>query len=652
MSTLAPSPSRPSLFEGLGLLNDFSWRRVLGHDDTYTGLLLWGIRLSLILLFTTPLIVTTSTVFPFIVGKAVWSRSLIEIAVGLYVLLAIRSPEYRPRRSILLALMSAHLLALLIAAYFGSSFNLSLWSSYERMGGLIDLTHWFALVGVLAFTVKGLREWKILIGIYLAISWIPIFVALTESFGYQVTGYVPIGRSAGRIGGMSGNPAFLGGQMMINAMLGLALLIDIGRSRANYRISPSAVYGAFLAITVLASLWVLVETGTRGSAAGLMAGLATAAGLFALFSGRSRVRIPILAAGFAVPVVIILLFVGRDTAMVQNLAERNHMVNRFVTLSLESENIQSRVAGLRIASEAFAERPLTGWGGENFEVPFQQLQLEGDFTEESPNLDRAHNKLLDLLATSGLIGFSTYIVMWGWLGLMSWRRVRRESENRHLHVLMAGGLVALFIHNLFLFDTSTTLLPFALVAGWAVVGERGVGIIEPNEGRPSRIPVVIRRATSYAAPVVVAVVVIVLIYGMNFRIFRAAQLITETGSSVEEVVENLDHFPPLSPFGRERLLNVMSDRWERLDPGEQIRLFPILVEQGEKALDAEPDNMALHFAVANLYRTVAGGSQDLLDQARFYTDIGVELGPNTRYAELAIDAQEEAEAGATPGNPG
>jgi hypothetical protein len=57
------------------------------RDDIATNALIWGIRVGLVLLFITPVIVTTSTVFPFIVGKAVWSRSLIEIIVGLYVLL-------------------------------------------------------------------------------------------------------------------------------------------------------------------------------------------------------------------------------------------------------------------------------------------------------------------------------------------------------------------------------------------------------------------------------------------------------------------------------------------------------------------------------------------------------------------------------------
>jgi hypothetical protein len=106
---------------GFGAIGDFSSRRVLGQDGAVSGLQLWGIRLGLLLLFATPLVVTTSTVFSFIVGKAVWSRSLIEIIGGLYVLLAIRASSYRPHASAL----TGHLLALLVAGYFGSSLNVA-----------------------------------------------------------------------------------------------------------------------------------------------------------------------------------------------------------------------------------------------------------------------------------------------------------------------------------------------------------------------------------------------------------------------------------------------------------------------------------------------------------------------------------------------
>ena len=51
------------------------------------------------LLLLTPFIVTPATVYPFVVGKALWSRSLIEVAFALWAVLALIHTDYRPPRS-------------------------------------------------------------------------------------------------------------------------------------------------------------------------------------------------------------------------------------------------------------------------------------------------------------------------------------------------------------------------------------------------------------------------------------------------------------------------------------------------------------------------------------------------------------------------
>ena len=614
------------------------------RNDVATSALLWGIRLGIVLLFLTPAIVTTSTVFPFIVGKAVWYRSLIEIIVGLYVLLAVRAPKFRPFRNLLVLFFGLHLAALIVAGYFGSSFNLSFWSSYERMGGILDTAHWVALVGVLVFTVRGLREWKILVGLYLAVSWIPTGFALIEIFGIPFPGNIPTGFSPGRIAGLAGNPTFLSGQMMINAMLALAFFVDAIRSYTTTRRTEVLAIAGLSALTAAVSLWVLSETGTRGSMIGLFAGLMGAVGVYAMFSRRSRVRLVLTITGAAVPIALVLLFVGRDTAAVQELAARNTMVDRIVGISLDGGGFESRTAGLRIAGRAFLARPVTGWGGENFEVPYQRYQRAGEFPESAPILDRAHNKPLDLLATSGFIGFATYMTFWGWLGFLGLRRIRSEPENSHFHALIAGALVALFINNLFLFDTPTTLLVLALLATWTMVGQRQPVAREGTGSGVRWLPEPVRQPAMWALPVVVGIVVVVGVYGINWRIYKGAQLITETGSSVEEVIENIDHFPPLGTFARERLLNVMSTLWTTLDPDNRASIVPTMGEQADIALAAEPDNMQLHFAVARFYRTVASDSNDLLARARVHTDKGVSLGPNTESAARALREQTEAES--------
>jgi hypothetical protein len=473
-------------------------------------------------------------------------------------------------------------------------------------------------------------------------------IAVAERFDYQWVGYIDFDRSLGRIGGSAGNPAFLAGQMLVNSMLSAALFAGGFRSTLrSRRFMPMALL-VFYGVTALVSLWTLTETGTRGSMAGLLAGMAVIIGLYALFTDRRRVRILAISIGVAVPAAVILLFVGRDTAFVGDLAARNSFVQRVVSTSFNGESFGHRAIGLRIAGQAFAARPIAGWGGENFEVAYQRYRREGEISERTPLLDRAHNKPLDLLATSGLIGFTTYMAMWGWIGFLAFRRVRDDPDERLLHATVSGALVALFIHNLFLFDTATTLLVFSLFTVWAAAGERRR---KPDElpGRSwVRLPTGASRTLRWAAPVLVGIVVVAGVYGINWRIYRAAQLFHETGSTVEEVAGNLDHFPPLATFGRERLLNVMSDRWEELDPFERPFMIPELEKQAKIALAAEPNNMELHLAVARFYRAASVNEPEFIERARFHTHRASELGPETPSTFLALETQEMLESGIWP----
>ena len=61
-------------------------------------LLVIGVKLGIFLVLFMPLIVTTDTLFPFIVGKALYARGIIQIVFGMWLILAVKFPAYRPSR--------------------------------------------------------------------------------------------------------------------------------------------------------------------------------------------------------------------------------------------------------------------------------------------------------------------------------------------------------------------------------------------------------------------------------------------------------------------------------------------------------------------------------------------------------------------------
>ena len=66
--------------------------------------LLWGVRAGLALLLLTPFVISENTVYPFVVGKALYARMLIEVVFALWAALACLNPAFRPPRSVPAAL--------------------------------------------------------------------------------------------------------------------------------------------------------------------------------------------------------------------------------------------------------------------------------------------------------------------------------------------------------------------------------------------------------------------------------------------------------------------------------------------------------------------------------------------------------------------
>ena len=74
----------------------------------------FGIMVSIFLLLLMPFIVSKDTIFPYTIGKALYSRSLIEVSVGMWLLLIWVSPKHIPPKSFVLW----SLLACLVVAIF------------------------------------------------------------------------------------------------------------------------------------------------------------------------------------------------------------------------------------------------------------------------------------------------------------------------------------------------------------------------------------------------------------------------------------------------------------------------------------------------------------------------------------------------------
>ena len=171
----------------------------------------------------TPLVVGIDIIYPFVTGKALYSRALIALAFAAWAVLALAGPAWRPPRSTLLVLVGLGLLVAAVAAVFGVSPQFSFWSNYGRMEGLLDLAHWGAFAVMAASMFRTRRDWAWVLGIGLAVGLAVAAAALAQALA---PGLLPLRvlRPGEQAYGTLGNPAYLGACMQATALLAAGCL--------------------------------------------------------------------------------------------------------------------------------------------------------------------------------------------------------------------------------------------------------------------------------------------------------------------------------------------------------------------------------------------------------------------------------------------
>ena len=180
-----------------------------------------------------------------------------------------------------------------LAGAAGAGFQRSLWSSYERMQGVVDLLHWFAFFTVLVSVLHTPRAWRRLLALNLAAGTVLVLLVIARSLELDLPFYGDLPeRHRPRFAGPLGNPVFLGAYLSVNAVmaLGFAAAAALGRDAGRGAASPAGRWSAaaLWAAAAALQLWGLVLAGSAGAFAGLLAGLAFAgAGLAVLAPGAA-----------------------------------------------------------------------------------------------------------------------------------------------------------------------------------------------------------------------------------------------------------------------------------------------------------------------------------------------------------------------------
>lgn len=532
---------------------------------TLNKFLRWTAIASVFSLCVVPFIVSESLFFPYIVGKNIFFRVMVEIGFAAWLLLALRDSSARPRLSSLLWSFVAFTGVMGLATIFGENSWKSFFSNFERMEGYITVLHLFAYFVVASTVLNTEKIWTRFLQTSIGASLVVSAHGLFQLFGVSA-----INQGGNRLDATLGNAIYLAVYMLFNMFFAAILF---ARDRALWK---RIVYGAVILIQFV----VLYNTGTRGTVFGLLAGTLVTSALVALFE-RSDKRRRVIAAviiGAAVAVVGAFLVV-RNTAFVRE----SPVLSRFASISFEG---QGRSYIWPMAIEGFKEKPVLGWGQENFNYVFNANYNPAMFGQEQW-FDRAHNVFLDWLIAGGLLGLIAYLALYASGVWLLWKKTTDVSFLEK--ALLTGLGTAYFVHSLFVFDNITSYLSFVSVL--AFIHFRSTRLAHPVASKAPELGGV----SAKTAGVLVLVLLSFSVSFFNWKAYAAGRSLLEglRAISVDPVNPQLalDSFKAsldLNTVGRAETIERLVEAAQKVNTsGAPIAVRQGYYEMGRDALEAQ-----------------------------------------------------------------
>ncbi len=546
-------------------------------------------------LFVTPFIaffVPYSMFFPFISGKNFLFRILIELIGACWLLLCIRDRSYWPRRSWIMYAAGAFLAVLAVADIFGANFSRSLWSNYERMEGLITHIHLFAYFVILG-SVLGtaqLRErsehlWYAFLHTTIGASVLMALFALL-----QVSGKLAINQGSVRVDGTLGNAAYMAIYLVFHIFF--IAYFALRRGTPQYLRWTYGIIALFEGV-------MLYFTATRGAIIGLVLGVIVFAGIYLIKEKHSHFG-RTCAKGFlgAVLIVVLGFLAVQKTAFVKN----SPVLSRF-TVSELLHTVSIRSTLWHMAYEGWKERPVLGWGQDNFNLIFNQ-QYDPALYGQEQWFDRAHNVFFDWLTAAGLLGLLAYLALYG-AGVRAVWRAREEDISSAGKAVLIGLFVAYFVHNFTVFDNVISYLLFftllAYIHSLTAVHDDVV---------VSRVPASPLGPYQYGASIATVIVMVWVVYAVNVPAIQANLTLLHAIDPRGGGEPQLQYFKDaiaLDTFGtpetREQLLQEAIRQLRNDKTSEEVKKqFALLAEQEMKQQIAlVPDDARYHVFLGSYY---------------------------------------------------
>ena len=451
-------------------------------------------KVILYALLLTPLWVWSVFLFPFITTKILYLRLLVELALVIYIPLAFKYPELRPRWNWLTKMVLIYFGIVLVTSITGVNFFKSFCGTIEPRHGIVTMLHFLAYFLMLPAVFRSKKDW------YWYLFSAVTVTAISGLYGVAQLLNLPIVVQPGiaRVSSTIGNASFFGAFMLFGMFLSWHLARETKSAWQKWYL-----YGVFAF-----ELVILYQTQTRGALLGAVA----AFGIYFLLNLWRSPKRKVKIASVAFLVLLILAGVGVYAGRNSNFIRSHNTLARLATISRSDITTQSRLDTWNASWKGWKDRFVLGYGYENYNIAFNKYFPARIFKDQGSQVwfDRAHNIFFDVAVTSGIFGLLAYLGIFAAALITLFKLFRSPKYGNSQNLVILGVLlVAYFFQNLFVFDTQATYLMFFIVLAYIVHLEHEYLATAQKSARVLD--------WGYLPPVAVAIVMVVAAYFLNWK---------------------------------------------------------------------------------------------------------------------------------------
>jgi len=346
----------------------------------------------------------------------------------------------------------------IIATIFSPEPAFSFWGSPYRGDGTLNLVLYLSLA-IFSYLIVKKEDWgKIWISA-LTGGVVVCLIAIVQQF-HLVSEKLLVAYSK-RPPSTMGNPDFLAAYLIF--LIFLSLYFFIKEKKIIVKITYSVLSSLFLFTTFL--------TMSRAAILAITIGFIWIV-FFTNYKSTLIKKLKIVFAVFIIAVFSGIFFSANNPKSIPDFIQSNDIFSTFISrFKIDSIIGNSRIASWKIAIKAIQDKPILGWGPEDYSIAFDKYYSPSSGLSSSETggwWDRAHNFIFEIAVTMGVPALLAFIIFWLALLFCLQKYKKIIPENNVIFSFLQAIIIALLINNFFSFDCAPTYIFSYLIVGYSL----------------------------------------------------------------------------------------------------------------------------------------------------------------------------------------